>query len=117
MKLLVCGGRDYNDEYTVKIVLDKIHKETPISLLIAGAAPGADTLAEQWADANHITKRIFPADWTKFLLKAGRIRNKQMLKEGKPDKVLAFPGGPGTRNMIRISTLKGVPVLFSEDYG
>lgn len=116
MKLLVCGGRDYFNVFVVDHVLDKIHKESPISLLISGGASGVDTLAEQWANKNGVPKRIFPANWAKYFRKAGPIRNNIMLKEGKPDKVLAFPGGPGTRHMTRISIKKGVPVLFSEDY-
>ncbi len=35
----------------------------------------------------------FPADREKHGRAAGPIRNKQMLEEGKPDLVAAFPGG------------------------
>jgi hypothetical protein len=33
-----------------------------------------------------------------------------MLDEGKPDLVLAFPGGRGTRNMVGQAKRAGVPV-------
>jgi hypothetical protein len=33
-----------------------------------------------------------------------------MLDEGKPDLVLAFPGGRGTRNMVGQAKRRGVPV-------
>lgn len=36
---------------------------------------------------------------------------KKMLDEGKPDLVVAFPGGPGTAHMVRIARAAGVRVL------
>ena len=39
------------------------------------------------------------------------IRNRRMLIEGKPDLVLAFPGGKGTANMVEISRKAGVKVV------
>lgn len=41
---------------------------------------------------------------------AGPIRNQHMLDIGKPDVVLAFPGGRGTEDMIRRAEKAGVPV-------
>jgi hypothetical protein len=38
------------------------------------------------------------------------IRNQRMLDEGKPDLVVAFPGGRGTTDMIRRAERAGVPV-------
>lgn len=34
-----------------------------------------------------------------------------MLQEGKPDLVVAFPGGRGTAHMTRIAQEAGVPVV------
>jgi hypothetical protein len=54
----------------------------------------------------------FPADWGTFGKRAGPIRNKQMLEEGKPDLVIAFWDGnsPGTKNMIDQAQAKGISV-------
>lgn len=41
---------------------------------------------------------------------AGPIRNQRMLDDGKPDRVLAFPGGRGTANMVKLAKAAGVPV-------
>ena len=41
MRVLVCGGRDYEDRETLERVLDTI----PITTLIVGDARGADSLA------------------------------------------------------------------------
>ncbi len=110
MKLLVCGGRDYLDAELVGIVLDRIHKETPITLLIQGGAMGADSLARAWARRMGVENRTFEADWNKHGKGAGPIRNLQMLTEGRPDMVVAFPGGRGTTNMVDQAHLAGVIV-------
>lgn len=108
--VLVCGGRDYEDRDSLRMVLDAAHTYNPIKLLIAGGARGADTLAEYWARDNGIPRKIFPADWHTYGNRAGPIRNQQMLNEGKPDIVVAFPGRSGTADMIRRAEAAGVPV-------
>lgn len=111
-RVLVCGGRDFVDYARAHAVLDHYHAESGgFSCLIQGAARGADTLAAEWADARGIRVLPFPADWDGHGRSAGHIRNAQMLREGKPDVVIAFPGGRGTDNMIDQATRAGVPVL------
>lgn len=57
----------------------------------------------EWAQANNIQFKEYPAKWTKYRKRAGVIRNQQMIDEGKPDMVVAFPGGSGTKNMIALA--------------
>jgi hypothetical protein len=109
MKVLVCGGRDYNDQSAAWGFLDGYRAR--ISLLISGGARGADTLAERWAANNRIDTEIFRADWNTHGRKAGFLRNKQMLDEGRPDVVIAFPGGRGTAMMKQLARDAGVPVI------
>ena len=122
MRVLVCGGRTYGwfagprkvvnvPEYeSVYGELDKylIHEKLHI---ISGGAPGADSWAEEWARERQIPFTVYPAPWTKYGKSAGYIRNKQMLDEGKPDLVIAFPGGKGTAMMVDIARKAGVEVL------
>lgn len=114
MKVLVCGGRDFLDGEFVGIVLTRIHKETPITLLIQGGAMGADSLAREWARGAMVPNRTYEADWLKHGKAAGPIRNLQMLTDGKPDMVVAFPGGRGTANMVDQARLAGVPTDFAD---
>jgi hypothetical protein len=100
MRVLVCGGRDFSDREKLASALDAIHLRTPFSVLIHGAAPGADTLAGEWARERGIAVVPFPADWKGQGRAAGPIRNKRMLDEGRPDLVVAMPGGRGTANMV-----------------
>jgi hypothetical protein len=112
LRVLVCGGRNYDDACQMSICLAAIHKHgAGISEVIHGAARGADTLAGEWAKARGIPVLVYPADWEKHGRAAGPRRNEQMLREGKPDLVVAFPGGRGTAHMVRIAKEAGVKVL------
>lgn len=110
-RVLVCGGRDYHDDVRVWAVLDKLHVEAGIDRIIQGGARGADSLASDWADQSNVPQDQYDADWEAFGSMAGPMRNKAMLDEGKPDLVIAFPGGAGTRNMIRQARKAGVEVI------
>ena len=110
MRVLVCGGRDYNNADYMRKVLDDMHAVTPFDILIYGMARGADDLAKMWATARGIERLGFPANWERFGRSAGHIRNKEMLDKGKPDLVIAFPGGRGTQNMIKQARAANVSV-------
>lgn len=113
MKVLVCGGRDFNDRELLFKTLDRLHRANPITLVIHGGARGADALGDQWADAEFVECKAFQADWDTHGKAAGPIRNSQMLQE-KPDLVVACPGGPGTADMVRKARAAGVAVLEVE---
>jgi hypothetical protein len=110
MRLLVCGGRDYTDRLRVWRTLDAMHARDRIVVLIHGNAEGVDTLAKRWAVARRVWHLPFEPNWQTHGDLAGPIRNRRMLDQGKPDLVLAFPGGRGTRNMIGQAKRAGVPV-------
>jgi hypothetical protein len=110
MRVLVCGGREFTDRGRLDRALAAFNRACPISVLIEGDARGADRFAGEWGRANGITVLVFPAEWERLGRAAGLIRNEQMLREGKPDVVLAFPGGRGTAHMKRIAAAAGVPV-------
>lgn len=115
MKVLVCGGRDFNDRRFVYNELDKRHAVTPISLLICGGARGADQLAQDWASYRRVACRVFNADWETHGRAAGPIRNQLMLDDGTPDLVMAFPGNRGTADMVRRATELGVKTHYIGD--
>ena len=111
MKVLVCGGRDYADRDHLNAELDRLHAERTFTLVIAGGARGADTLAAEWAASRGVPCDVYMADWEGLGRKAGPIRNGRMLAEGKPDLVVGFPGGRGTAHMCRIAREAGVEVI------
>jgi hypothetical protein len=109
MRLLVTGGRDYRDFQALAALLDTLHAQTPISLLIHGAARGADSLASAWAAYRNIPSHAYPANWDLHGKAAGPIRNQRMLTEGRPDAYLAFPGGRGTQDMVSRCKKANIP--------
>lgn len=112
MRVLVCGGRDYDDIQHVYIVLDSIHAETAITCIIEGGAKGADYLACRWSAARHLHEHAkFNADWSLHGKAAGPLRNQKMLDEGRPDLVVAFPGGSGTADMVRRAKAAGIRTI------
>ena len=112
MHVLVCGSRHYSNRDALFKALDDIHSTIPITCVIHGAAPGADSLAGSWAKARNIDCQKFPAKWDLYGHAAGPIRNQEMLDIGRPDFIVAFTfeAGPGTRNMITLAKRAGLDV-------
>lgn len=110
MRVLVCGGRDFKEASKVFEILDE-YIVSGLDTIIQGGAKGADSLAKHWCKVVNCKCEEYLADWDKYGKRAGYIRNKQMLEEGKPDLVIAFPGGKGTAMMIKLSKEAGVEVL------
>lgn len=113
MKVIVCGGRHYNNRACVFDQLDALHNQSPIETLIHGDAPGADRIGGAWARQRKIPIIRCPAKWRvdgRYVgPAAGPIRNAFMLTLS-PDLVVAFPGNTGTADMVRQAKKAGVPV-------
>lgn len=116
MRLLVCGGRNFGvwaDErnFIRKHITEVLcpaggaalwHRH--LDTIISGMATGVDTVAAEFARDMRIKLdpyKITDEEWAKYNRSAGPRRNRRMITEGKPNAVLAFNGGPGTRNMIQ----------------
>ncbi|CAH1657736.1 conserved hypothetical protein [Hyphomicrobiales bacterium] len=111
MRVLVCGGREYANRKRLRSALSDMHKEAPISVVIAGGAPGADRLAEEWARHYGVPAIRMEANWTRYGKKAGPIRNQWMIDLCSPEVVVAFPGGFGTTDMIRRARSANIKVI------
>jgi hypothetical protein len=118
MRVLVCGGRNFSDRDLLLRTLDALDEtDDPtadagrVSCVIEGGAGGADRLARAWAECEGKAAVTYLAEWDKHGKAAGPIRNQRMLDEGRPDLVVAFPGGRGTADMVRRARAAGVPVM------
>jgi hypothetical protein len=105
--ILVTGGREFGDELRVH---EALHAQFPIDILIEGGARGADRLARYWAIRNGVHYATVPALWDIFENAAGPMRNSAMLLL-RPTKLVAFPGGRGTADMVSKAKKAGVPVF------
>jgi hypothetical protein len=109
--VLVTGGRDYKDREHVFQQLDWLAERYGDLKVIEGGADGADKWARAWRADRRRPGRSYIANWARYPRGAGVLRNAEMLADGKPDLVLAFPGGRGTADMIRRAQTAGVRVI------
>lgn len=89
--------------------LESYYSHLPITTVISGMASGADTIGIAWAEYHGYPVESYYPDWSKGKI-GGLLRNEKMLKEGKPDLVIAFPGNTGTAHMVKISKTAKVKV-------
>ena len=118
-RVLVTGGRAFPDRESVVARLAACRQEAQqwglTLIVIHGACPtGADHWAALWCRRKGVEERRFPAQWDIWGRSAGPRRNQQMLDEGQPDLVLAFPGGRGTADMVRRARAMGVLVVHGD---
>lgn len=124
MKVLVYGGRNYQDYRTLSKILSKLHRQHHFTHLIHGAARGADSLADRWARENNIPVTRYPAKWNthqedcrdhcrrrSYCARAGILRNEAMARKGRPDMAVGFPGGNGTKHMTQTATAEGIRTI------
>lgn len=127
-RILVCGGRTYSDRAKVYTTLDALSPEPADNptlgcwlpqgvTIITGKCPtGADQIAGDWAVVNWTGLEEYPVDHTLDgpWPAAGPRRNARMLRESKPDRVIAFftPGQPnrGTPDMCKRAAKAGIPI-------
>lgn len=106
MRVLVCGGREYRDFARVVHEIVALHP----SEIIHGGCRGTDSLAEKCAAKIGIPQEVYKAEWQLYGRSAGPKRNQRMIDEGKPDLVLAFPGGRGTADLVLRARNAGITV-------
>ena len=107
LRIIVCGGRDYDTFDAVYSQLESLPKDT---VIVHGAASGADSLAGKAAHLLGLDVETYPAKWVTYGKAAGLIRNKQMLESGV-DLVIAFSGGKGTAGMVALARAAGSSVI------
>lgn len=114
LKVLICGGREFNDTDFIFSELDRLSAEHHFDTVIEGDARGVDRIAGAWARARGLKLIEYPADWKNEGRHAALIRNERMLVEGKPDLVIAFPGGNGTWHTCSLAEKFSIPLVKVE---
>lgn len=115
MKVVVFGTRDITSYQIVEkaiqegltaLQLDK----SKITELVSGGCRGVDTIAETWAVKNGVKVVRFPADWNRYGLSAGPIRNREMGNYCDVGVSIWDGKSRGTKNMIDFLKEKKKPV-------
>jgi YspA, cpYpsA-related SLOG family len=116
MRILVCGDRNWTDPDPIAYALQELLSFFGPFELVEGASRGADQLARVAAKRLGLGFIEYPAEWTRYGLAAGPIRNETMLVAGGPSLVLAFHNrlqfSKGTRDMIDRSQAAGLHVIL-----
>lgn len=110
MKVIVAGGRDFVPSTVHQAELEATLQQLGCTMVVSGAARGADTFGEQVAQDMGIPVRRFPAEWKVYGKSAGYRRNKVMANYA--DALVAFPGGKGTEHMINLAMEKNLKVIL-----
>lgn len=117
MKIIIAGGRDFNDylllEESMYEFLSELYPHTWNKIdfeIVSGGAKGADSLGEKFAEEYCYKVKRFIPDWKGLGKKAGIIRNHEM--GDYADALVAFWDGVsrGTKDMIDYATKKGLIV-------
>lgn len=103
IKVIVAGGRDFDNYELLKTKLDFLLKEVtePIEI-VSGTANGADKLGEKYAREKGLPIKQFPADWS-LGRGAGYIRNKQMAEYATHCVCFWDEKSKGTQHMINLA--------------
>ena len=125
-KVIIAGGRDFNDFEKLTKFCDKVLvNKRPNVEIVSGKAKGADTLGESYANIRGFNVKEFPAQWDNkevpyseigstngrtYWRLAGIRRNEDMADYA--DALIAFWDGEsrGTGHMIKDARKKGLLV-------
>lgn len=112
MRVLFCGDRNWRLRKPIAQELLKLNEKTTI--IVHGAARGADSMAAMIAQDMGFKTEAHPAQWELYGRAAGPIRNQEMLDSGI-DLVLAFhenlARSKGTKDMVKRAKKAGVEVM------
>ena len=116
-RILICGDRNWKDVETIENFVKSL---PPKTVIIHGDCRGADSIADKAAKEHGLTVETFSAKWEKYGRAAGPIRNRRMIIEGKPDRVVAFHDdlskSKGTANMIKQARKQRVPIEVMKSF-
>jgi hypothetical protein len=113
MRLMLVGGRHFADEELVNAALTAVHHSLPVSVLIHGGSVGIGAAAEIWAAKAGVNIVRYPPPRTGS--RADNVRRDLfMLEDGRPDALLAFPGGRRTQKLTGFALDSGLQVIRAE---
>jgi YspA, cpYpsA-related SLOG family len=116
-RVLICGDRNWKSYARVLACVRKANATEKIDVIVEGECRGADKMGRRAGEEIGLTVENggilpFPAEWDKYGLAAGPIRNQQQLDEGKPTECWAFhnhfESSVGTKDMVDRALKAGI---------
>ncbi len=112
IRIIVCGGRDFQDRRFVFKALDLLHTKRTVAEVITGDSPtGAERLARDWALNCGVKLTQCPLNRARHGLRAEYVRNAYMITLD-PRGVVAFPGGGETAEICQQARVARVPIWY-----
>ena len=117
-RILVCGSRKDDHAALVEASLDDEFRASPAGLrVIHGGIGGVAAVAHAWVFGRRALGR--GVEVVSFPLTAEearsprefRSRNVRMLRVGKPQLVLAFPGDEESKHLVQLARCAGIEVV------
>lgn len=112
MKIIIAGSRTITEYHLVEEAIRIAGFN--ITEVVSGTARGVDQLGEQWAAANNIPVRRFPADWNRYGRRAGYIRNAEMGVYAQGAVIVWDGSSAGTESMIEILKRRNLPTYIHQ---
>lgn len=110
--IITCtGGRNFDDFYSVNTTLDIL---SPSFVYVGDCKTGADKLVLGWCMHTGTSFKKIEADWAKYDLAAGPIRNEAMCQEAAKAGcrlLIAFVGHKGTLSCMRAAKRSNMIVM------
>lgn len=123
MRIVVTGGREFLDVEFLNMVMDRLLEEWEITEVAHGGQKewmpltkrwrGVDFYVDRWAESRSVPCQVFAVsegEWRRLAKAAGPVRNRRMINEFQPDRVLAFPGNKGTKDCVTYALDQGYVV-------
>jgi len=111
MRVAIVGTRTFNNDMMFREYMEKYVSEN--DTIVTGDADGADHMARIWAAEHKMPLMVFPANWKLHGIKAGPMRNQQIVDAS--DKMVAFWNGlsRGTANSIDNAQRRGIHLIVA----
>ncbi|OLF53950.1 DUF2493 domain-containing protein [Pseudomonas chlororaphis] len=116
MRVLICAGRHYTDERLCRRVLDAFQRLHEVRVLIHGGSQFLGGQIEDWGREIGADIVRYPANWQMHGKLAERLRNSFMLRDSRPDIVIALPGGDDTDELLAQARAAGIQTLSVNDW-
>ncbi len=101
MRVIVSGSRSFKGQSWLLVRRAVRQAGFAVTELVHGACPeGADRLADVWAEREGIPVHRFPADWRRYGISAGPMRNESMGRYAEALVAIWDGESRGTRHMV-----------------